>query len=205
MKIKICGVRNPKDAAHAAQLGADFIGIIFSRKSKRYVSSNEANEIAAASAENGALPVGVFVDETVDEIITCCTNANINIIQLHGALSKQHLPVLLLYSFKLFYAVPVDTNGKCENMPGLPKSVMPIFDCGSGGSGKNFDWNSFLPPKAVPWFLAGGLNHENIGQAIRKLKPYGVDVASGVEALCGTRKDPFLLEKFIRNAQKEKI
>jgi phosphoribosylanthranilate isomerase len=200
MKVKICGVTHPEDAKLAAQLGADYIGVIFSHVSKRFVSLSQAKKISRAARENGARVVGVFVDESADEIQAYCKLVEIDIVQLHGAVARQHLSTLEGL-FPLVYAISVGLDGSVSQMPQLPSYVTPLFDCQAGGSGKPFDQRAFAPPQEGRWMLGGGLTPESVGPAIRLLRPAGVDCATGVKRPGGTRKDPQLLETFIRNAK----
>lgn len=175
MKVKICGITHPEDALHAAKCGADYIGIIFAKTSKRCVTPEQAVAIAKAAREGGAEPVGVFVDAGSDVIKAVCKRAKISTVQLYG---------------------------ESEYPEGLGQ--LYVVDGENPGSGKTFNWKKFSPPQDIRWMLAGGLNPDNVAAAIRLLKPYGVDVASGVEKPGSTRKDPQLVAAFIQNA-KEKI
>lgn len=199
MKIKICGVTHPDDAEYAACSGADYIGMIFADRSRRKVSLVEAKCIAERSRMNNAEPVAVFVDQTADQMISICTQTGINTVQLHGPVSQQSLQTLLeLYT--VIYAVPVDKSGAILQTHSLPASVIPLYDYSSGGSGVQFDWMAFAPPKNKCWMLAGGLNCDNVTKAIALLRPHGVDVSTGVEEPNSTRKDPVLVKNFIRTA-----
>lgn len=199
MKVKICGVTHPEDALFAARLGADYIGIIFSDRSKRKVEQQMGKQIAAAAQQQGATPVGVFVDESAEEILTICNETGIAFVQLHGAISQSTVNVL---PFPVFYAIEVQGNRTVLETPQLPSKAIPLYDCGKGGSGIPFDWVHFSPPDH-PWILAGGLHPGNVREAIDKLNPYGVDVATGVELPQCTRKDPDLLKAFIKRAKEK--
>jgi phosphoribosylanthranilate isomerase len=200
MEVKICGITHPKDAEHAAYAGADSIGIIFSSRSKRHVSLAQAMKIAQAARENGTEPVGIFVDETLAEILSICTSAKLQTIQLHGTRSQNHL-FILLKTFSIAYAIPVNIDGAASPPLKLPGNVIPLFDCLHGGTGQTFNWENFSPPKKTPWVLAGGLCPDNVVWAIQLLFPHGVDVSSGVEFTNSTRKDPCLVLDFIQAAK----
>lgn len=191
MKVKICGVTTPEDAAHSA--GADYIGVIFSDLSKRKVSVPVAKKIVQKATEMGAESVGVFVEETVEEIICICQETGIKIIELHGTQSKEAV-YDLMDRYSIFYATSIN------QMATIPSSVIPLFDH-SRGTGKTLDWKAFSPPKNRPWFLAGGLNPDNVQEASRLLKPTGVSVSSGVEVFQSVKKDPLLVKKFIKMAK----
>ncbi len=193
MLVKICGITHPDDALMAARLGANYIGMIFSRNSKRNVSLSSGNEIAKAARIGGAEPVGVFVDATFDEILMCCELTGITTVQLHGDTARQSVSSLDL---NIFYAVPDPFD-----YTALPMGIIPLFDNG-GGTGKTFDWTNFIPPTSTNWFLAGGLTPENVHKAIHTLSPFGVDVSSGVEYKETRRKDPARVAAFIKEVMK---
>lgn len=203
MKVKICGVTHPEDAELAASLGADYIGIIFAERSKRKVSYPMAKAIAKAAKDGRAIPVGVFVEQTAEQIVSICEQTGIRTVQLHGSYTQEDLQILS-NQYTIFYSLSVEKNGVFSQIPVLPIAAIPIYDNLTGGTGKTFDWNTFSPPKNTPWFLAGGLNPTNVTQAINLLQPTGVDVATGVEFPNITRKDPHLVKAFIQAAKKTK-
>lgn len=196
MKVKICGLMNAEDAAYAAGQGCDYIGINFYSRSKRYVGPSLGKEIAAAARLNGAEPVAILVDEPLEEILAFCRQAHIKTVQLHGERARSYCKELL-EEFSVIYAIPVKPDGSYEN-PEHDRCIY-LFDNLQGGSGKSLNWDCFTPPTNVEWFLAGGLNPDNVKDAITKLQPHGVDVASGVEVVL--RKSPELMKQFIKNAK----
>ena len=215
MKVKICGITHPDDAVHAAHSGADFIGMLFSDFSKRRVSIDLAKDIVNAILQTSAIPVGVFVNETADEIISICEQTQISIVQLHGSISKSAV-YELPKSYSIYYAVPVMRNGKVLEEISLPAGTIPIYDyykgssevgsgtVSGGGSGQSFDWTGFSPPQDQ-WILAGGLTPDNLKEALSILNPYGVDVCSGVEAQNSVRKDPSRVNDFIISAKQRSL
>ena len=196
MKIKICGVMHIHDAEYAAKEGADYVGINFSRNSKRCVTALQGKELADVVRKNGAEPVAIVVDEELAEIMAICEKTQITTVQLHGEKSKSCFNSLK--DVNLIYAHPVNDCGSYIRIPEAP-NICHLYDYSKPGSGTSFDWNRFSPPNS-PWFLAGGLTPENVIEAIRLLKPFGVDVASGVESL-PKRKNPYLVKKFIQNVK----
>lgn len=204
MKVKICGITHPEDARMAAEYGADFIGIIFAKRSKRYVEPSQAKIIAEAAFNAGAIPVGVFVEHSAEEILEICEEAVLFTAQLHGETSKKAIDQLQDH-LALIYAIQVEKNGAVKEILDLPPYITPLYDCLQGGSGLTFDWNAFTPPSNREWILAGGLTPENVASAIELLQPSMVDVAGGVELFNSTRKDPKLVKAFIQAAKLKEI
>jgi len=200
MKVKICGITRPEEAEYAARSGADFIGINFSPRSRRVVSIPLAIKIASACKEGGAEPVGIFVDETADQLISICEQVGLTSVQLHGETARKSL-AYILKRFSIFYAISVEKSGNCLKNEEFSPEITPLYDYLKGGSGESFDWRVFSPPKNSSWMLAGGLNPGNVAEAIALLRPYGVDVASGVEYPGSVRKDPVLIKTFIKIAK----
>jgi phosphoribosylanthranilate isomerase len=196
---------HPDDAQYAAQCGADYIGIILTKRSKRYVTPTVAQAIAQQAKINGAEPIAVFTEESADEILDICQKACINSVQLHGETSRQAADKLLKI-FKVFYAIPVEHNGSYSFSFTIPEGVTPLFDTLKGGTGNPYDWVAFkkVQPKQ-PWILAGGLNQHNINSAIQLLQPYCVDVSSGVEYPHELRKNPELVKAFIQAAKNKEF
>jgi phosphoribosylanthranilate isomerase len=164
MKIKICGIQDPEMAFFTAQAGADFVGILQCRSSKRYVPASLAKEIAAAAKEGGATPVAVFVDAERAEIEAL----GIETVQLYGK-----IPVLP-ETFRCIYANHPEKVLR-EGLDYL------LFDHELPGRGLSLDLDTLKVPQGSAFFLAGGLNADNVGVAIEKLRPHGIDVSSGVE------------------------
>lgn len=205
-KVKICGITNLEDARAAWELGADQLGFNFYSGSKRYVSPRGAREIIDRS---GSLKhIGVFVNEPLDSLLAITDYVGLDGIQLHGdedidyvAEVKKRSKAFVIRAFRVS---PTFYVGDA-----LDWAIdFPLFDTHSaneyGGTGEKFDWDEFgseidflFPGNA---YLAGGLNAENVTTAIRKVQPYAVDVASGVESSPG-KKDRKKLEAFIMNAK----
>ena len=206
--IKICGTTNLEDARLAVEGGADALGFVFYEKSPRRIDLETAGKIAAmlpASIEK----VGVFVEEPVEGILFTVAQAGLTAAQLHGDQYFEPKSFQRLKSardLKVFLVVPAEKLGSLDwhKSRGLGVSAV-FFDSGTpqlpGGTGKAFDWNSAAPAieaisKDTNVVVAGGLTPANVGEAIRILKPWGVDVVSGVEARPG-KKDPEKVRAFI--------
>ena len=189
-RIKICGITEPSQAAAAAEAGADYIGIVMA-PSKRQVDAERAKSIVAALKGSRAIPVGVFVNTSADEINRIAKYCNFDRIQLSGDEPWEFVKKLNRPAIK---AVKVSTEHTGDKLlkeidGGYKKAdyyFLPLLDCavnGSyGGSGKSFDWA--IARKATEKYrfvLAGGLTPENVGGAIASARPWAVDVSSGVE------------------------
>ena len=196
-RVKICGITRLEDAQQAVDLGAAALGFNFYPPSPRYI------EPAAARAIVGRLPpfvipVGVFANETdAGRVISIARDAGVTTVQLHGP----GFPDLheLLSAFTLVVAVPVREGFKVEELGKLKPTayLLDAFDPDRlGGTGKTFDWSAAREAKRYgPIILAGGLTPENVGRAVRVVRPFAVDVASGVESAPGI-KDPAKLRAF---------
>lgn len=220
MWIKICGNTSLADAQHAASSGASALGFIFA-PSPRRVSSEQARTIAQHLPRN-VERYGVFVDAGFDEIVSVVRDADLTGVQLHtnrdpelprrlrAHFSQERLP--FPFGILAVLAFSDDMEPQIEVIAGdaaagaidalLIDSRSPI---GHGGTGTRYDWQAaqHIFRKVAPrlrLIAAGGLNPDNVPEAIRTLAPWGVDVATGVEAAPG-RKDPTRVSAFIRNAR----
>lgn len=208
--VKMCGITTVHDAVLAAEAGAKFIGMILWPKSKRSVSVNVAKEISKAAREHGAEPVGVFVEEDANEIEQACDATNIAFVQLHGERARGALSNLIQHRH-IIYVLHVDKDGELLTKPpnGKCSDLVDwlLIDSLQGGSGKKFDWEKFRVPTEVSkcgWLLAGGVNPENVSQAISILRPDAVDVSSGICAPDGIRKDPARIASFMNAVRRKK-
>lgn len=197
VKVKVCGTTRLKDALLAVECGADAIGFIFYKKSPRYVTAKTAKDICAK------LPpfvnrVGVFVNETADNINRIADRCGLDAVQLHGdespALCKKIKP-------RVIKAVRVKDAAALKAMSGYTVDgfLLDTYEEDQwGGTGKVFDWELAARAKKYgPVIIAGGLNPHNVKAAIQKVQPYGVDVSSGVEQSPG-RKDPKKVKAFLK-------
>jgi phosphoribosylanthranilate isomerase len=205
-KIKICGIKTIRDALAAMNAGADLIGFNFYPKSPRYVEVGMCRNIMSVVRQNGRVKcVGVFVNASVDEILATMDTLGLSLAQLHGDESPEMMKALNGKAFKAFRGVAdVETDKRMivDTEPAflVDAAVKGVY----GGSGVTADWSGAAElAKKYPLLLAGGLTPENVADAVRQVKPWGVDVASGVESAPG-EKDPVKMKAFVQAVKRLK-
>src|SRR5580704_15305722 len=163
--IKICGIHDTEMATLSVEAGANLIGIVFHPSSPRYVSVDQAIAISSAVKKAGASPVAVFVNQTDIDMRTICEAADIQIIQLHGALARTHHH-LLPDEYQRIYVVNATENGELVTDKGLqylnPIRDLILIDHPKPGEGKMINYAGFNYPFQFPWLLAGGLTSDNV-------------------------------------------
>lgn len=176
-KIKMCGLRRPEDIEFANRVKPDYIGYVFAEKSKRYIAPEKAAELTKL-LDRDIVPVGVFVDETMENIIAAVKMGAVKMVQLHGSESEDFVSELKSRGIPVIKAFQV---GSAEDIAAAERSCadMVLLDSGKG-SGQTFDW-SLIGSIKRPYLLAGGITAENAAQAIRQLRPFGVDASSCLE------------------------
>lgn len=198
-KIKICGIKTLTDALTAIDAGADYLGFNFYLKSPRFVDKQACAEITAVlKNEHPQIKlVGVFVNSSVEEVKDILDTCSLDLAQLHGDETSEMMNMLNGKAFKAFRGIPENINGFARNeSPAflLDASVKGVY----GGSGVTADWNGAAElAKRYPLLLAGGLTPENVAEAMSRVKPWGVDVASGVESTVG-EKDAAKMVAFVK-------
>jgi len=206
MHIKICGITTLQDARSAIDAGADYLGFNFHPASPRSISAKACSEMTSVLSREypQVRRVGVFVNMPLDEVRSILEGCGLDLAQLHGDETPQDLAALGARAFKAFRGVPLDVKGYAR----LEASVL-LLDAAAkneyGGTGRTADWPAAAElAKKFPMFLAGGLNPENVAAAVKQVKPWGVDVASGVESSPG-RKEAQKLEAFVRAARQDTL
>lgn len=197
--IKICGIKTLKDALAAIHAGADYLGFNFYPKTVRYIEKETCAKITSVlKREHPNIKlIGVFVNSSADEVKNILETCSLDLAQLHGDETPQIFAQLAPRAFKAFRGIPAGIEGyERKEAPALlvDASVKGLY----GGSGVTADWSAAAElAKRYPLLLAGGLTPENVADAVRQVKPWGVDVASGVESAPG-EKDAGRIKAFVQ-------
>jgi phosphoribosylanthranilate isomerase len=197
--IKICGIKTLIDALAAIDAGVDFLGFNFYPKSTRFIEKEICAEITSVlKREYPQIKlVGVFVNSAVGEVKNILETCSLDLAQLHGDETPEMFAQLVPRAFKAFRGIPSDITGYERNeSPALlvDAAVKGVY----GGSGVTADWSAAAElAKRYPLLLAGGLTPENVADAVLQVRPWGVDVASGVESAAG-EKDAAKMKAFVQ-------
>ena len=203
VKVKICGMTNLKDVKVAVDGGVDAVGFIFYKKSPRSVTMQAVRKIVLE------LPpfvdsVGVFVNETAEQINKIADRCNLDRVQLHGNESPTFCKKIRRRVIKAIRVKDIQALKKLSDYPVSSFLLDTFSEDQYGGTGRVFDWNLAYPAKKYgPIILAGGLTPNNVRQAIQRIQPYGVDVCSGVESQPGI-KDHKKMQIFLKNVKAER-
>ncbi len=226
LRVKVCGVTNEADAVQAGLLGADAIGLNFYKGSPRYITPTKAGSLLQQGMFPFVEPIGIFVSFDMRSDLKVVSDLKLRTVQLHEADENSSLTFLSnSFGVRLISAFSVSAKNdlerinhfmeKCEqnawslmargeqNAWRLPVAILVDARVPGqlGGTGKTVPWELLADYKGrVPLILAGGLTPENVGEAVRIVRPYAVDVASGVESSPG-HKDPEKMKRFIKNAR----
>ena len=196
MFLKICGLTNEADAVHAASAGATALGVVFAPGSPRCVSADVARDIVEAVPADVPV-VGVFVNASLEEIVAVVAHSGIRVVQLHGDEPERYAAALKV---PVLRAAGVDVP--IESWPTATLLLDATSGAERGGTGRRVDWTQAAEiARRRKTVLAGGLTPVNVAEAIATVRPFGVDVSSGVEASPG-RKDRGKVTDFIKNARK---
>jgi phosphoribosylanthranilate isomerase len=200
-RVKICGITRIEDALHAAAEGVDAIGLVFYAKSPRFVTASQAADICK-KLPAFVTTVALFKDADADEIRQILAEVPIDLLQFHGSESAE-----FCRQFGKPYIKALGMAGETS----VPRRVEEFYDArgllldghapgADGGTGQSFEWSMIPTDLEYPLILAGGLDVNNIAEAIRSVKPYAVDVSSGVESEKGI-KDAALVTAFMNNVR----
>ncbi len=209
-RAKICGITRIQDIQSAVQAGADAIGFVFFEPSPRYVSALQAQPLAQAIPPYVNI-VGLFVNASAEEIAQVLEQAPLDVIQFHGDETPEQCQQIAQFNQRRWYKA-IQIKPDMENSE-IIATIQQYQQAGAsamlldawhpelkGGTGHSFDWSQF-PKLDIPLILAGGLNPDNVEDAIHTTQAYAVDVSGGVEAAKGI-KDQQLIEKFMQGVQR---
>ena len=179
-RIKICGLTRPSDIEYINEAKPDYCGFIIGvPKSRRNVSPEMVRRLRA-SLDPAILPVGVFVNAPLEQIAALVRDGTLSMVQLHGQEDERYIAALRrMVSVPIIQAFSIRTESDAAAAERSSADHI-LLDHGSGGTGTAFDW-SLLEGVSRPYILAGGLNPENLPEAARRLRPWAVDLSSGVE------------------------
>lgn len=190
-KVKICGLSTKEAVKTTVSAGADYIGFVFA-PSKRQVTLEQAAELAEIIPAN-VKKVGVFISPSRAELLEAVDKVGLDFVQVHGQVVDKLFENLPCGSIQ---AVQVDGNGHVPNS----QADYLLFDAPVAGSGQTFDWGRLDTTElAQPFFIAGGLNEDNVARAIQHFSPFAVDVSSGVET--DGQKDHEKIRRFIERVK----
>ncbi len=200
-KVKICGLTSVADAVAAAAAGADMIGLMFYEKSPRYISLQLAAEISRALSPF-VLKVGVFVNPQEALVSRAIAECGLSMLQFHGDEPSEFCTQFGLMSMKAIRVRDAETLKTLENFHTNAFLLDAYSPSGLGGTGEKFNWELAVAAQQFgkPIFLAGGLTPENVADAVKQVRPFAVDVSSGVEAAPG-KKDVGKVKAFIAAAK----
>ncbi len=201
--IKLCGMTSVEDARIAADLGIQAIGLVFHAASPRHLTPERAREIASA-VPDGIHRVGIFVDESPERIAIVAGFCGLTHAQLHGTESPAIARALPIPVIKALRVRTVDDLSRVDAF--AETAVMILLDAfvsgKAGGTGETFDWSlAAEPAKKHRVILAGGLSPENVADAMRRVRPFGVDASSSLESAPGV-KDPTRMRAFVDAVRK---
>jgi phosphoribosylanthranilate isomerase len=196
-KVKICGITNLADAQVAVEAGADAIGFILYEKSPRFVSLKTAAAISKQLPPS-VMRVGVFVDAEAGFVLRAISEAGLTMLQFHGDEPPDFCTQFGLITMKAFRIRDEKSLEKIPNYQTDAYLLDAFSSTALGGTGEKFNWELAIEAQKFgkPIFLAGGLTPENVAEAVKKVRPFGVDVSSGVEISPG-KKDHAKVKKFI--------
>lgn len=201
MKLKFCGFRYREDIENALTCDIDYLGLIFAR-SKRQLDMNTARDLTEGMEFGKVKLVGVFMNQTIEEVVQTADHVGLDIIQLHGAEDRDYIEELRKRTDReIWKAIPC-TIDKLKEFNDVDADLMLIDSSRGGGSGVTADWNIiklYEESFNKPYLLAGGLRTDNIEEAMKKLKPHGLDISSGIER--DGRKDMELMKNICRTVK----
>jgi phosphoribosylanthranilate isomerase len=187
LKIKVCGLTRAEDVEAAVAAGVDAVGFVFYRQSPRYVSPQTA-EMLARRLPPFVSAVGLFVNAAAADIEAALASVPLNLLQFHGDETPAECERWQRPYIRAARVTPeTDLLRYARRFARARALLLDAFVEGYGGGGKTFDWSLIPPELPLPLILSGGLTPENVGEAIRRVRPAAVDVSSGVESAAGVK------------------
>ena len=216
VKVKICGIQDAGDALVAARAGADFVGLVFVPERRRRLDEDAAQGIVSSLREQLQAPpqvVGLFADQDLEEVNGVVGRCGLDMVQLCGEESPDYCDRVEVPVIKVLHVSASQDVGDAGES--IAPQMLSLREAGhlitldrkveglQGGTGQSFDWDIAreLSRRDLPFLLAGGLTPENVAEAVRKVRPWGVDVSSGVETRGSPGKDHGKLRAFIQAAR----
>ena len=201
VRVKICGITNVTDGLVAAEAGADMIGLMFYDKSPRHISLATAVEISRALPPH-VQRVGVFVNPDAAQVMEAIAACGLNLLQFHGDETSDFCTQFGLMSVKALRVQNEESIAVLENYHTDAYLLDAHSKSSLGGTGEKFNWELAIEAQKFgkPIFLAGGLKPENVADAVRQVRPFAVDVSSGVESAPG-KKDAAKVRAFIKSTR----
>lgn len=205
--IKICGLTRKEDLLDAIDAGADAVGLVFYKPSPRYVNLAKARELARWVPPNVCL-VGLFVNAPAEEVRTVLNAVPLDLLQFHGDETFEDEAYCRQFGRPYLKAARMapglDLLEYASRYPSAQALLLDAFVDGYGGGGKTFDWSLIPKSLPLPIVLSGGLNPDNVTEAVRAVRPAGVDVSSGVELSKGI-KDAAKITAFIAGVKEADV
>ena len=196
-KIKLCGLSGMEDIIVVNELQPEYVGFVFAKKSKRYVTPETAARLKNALSKE-IQAVGVFVNEPVEQVAGLLNDGVIDVAQLHGTEEEDYIRELRGLTQKpIIKAFRIEKEEDLALLEGCSADYF-LLDSGAG-SGEIFDWK-WIKSVQKPFFLAGGLNEQNVGDAVKQVSPFAVDVSSGIES--NGKKDKDKMTAFVTAVRK---
>ncbi len=203
MIIKICGIKNEDTLICCRKNKINFFGMIFYAKSPRNISVENANILQKKSENLNINGVGVFVDKNISELEEIIKNLKLRYVQLHGSEDELYIRDVKKNDVKIIKSISINNVNDLKKIHHYNSADYFLFDYKPlrgelpGGNAKSFDWNILKGLETnKPWFLSGGININNIQQILKDIKPFGIDLSSGVEKELGI-KDNRIINNFI--------
>ena len=203
MIVKICGIKTEDTLICCQKNRINFFGMIFYEKSPRNISLENANILQKKSENLNINGVGVFVDKNINEVETIIKNLKLRYVQLHGSENESYIRDLKKNNVKIIKSISINKVNDLKKIHYYNSADYFLFDYKPlkgelpGGNAKSFDWNILKGLETdKPWFVSGGININNIQQILKDIKPFGIDLSSGVEKELGI-KDNRIINNFI--------